>query len=153
MNSLFDNPKSCEKYRLADMQSLPLNDMREVRYGFTPCTFRTLIYLPCPITARTIETFHPNTETFAVLSISLPPQMRPAMSVSFIANGELYVLTTKKQMGRWRVDSGRLFGVSATNRECWSTQPPLIVDSLVLIANNCHDGSVEKFSVKSNTFI
>ena len=76
-------------------------------------------------------------------------------SVSFVANGELCVLTRRKQLGRWRIESEGEFRLFQTERECWSSQPPLIVNSLVLIANNSlgRPGVVEKFSLESYAFI
>lgn len=51
--------KSCEKYVLQSRQWQVLGNMKYDRYGFTPCVFRTLIYLPCPWTTPVIETFTP----------------------------------------------------------------------------------------------
>ena len=64
--------KSCEKYSLLGKQWLPLNSMMYPRTGFTPCTFRSLIYLPSPSTTHRIETFNPEAEIFSVISVSLP---------------------------------------------------------------------------------
>jgi len=142
--------KCCEKYISGEEQWLPLNDMQEPRYGFTPCTFRTLIYLPCAFT-RSIETFSPETELFRVLSISLPPQIKKWFSVSFVCKGELYMLTGGKQLWQWKIDAKKgKFRLSSTEWSCWSSQPPMIVDSLVLIATN---GRVDRFSLESYTFL
>jgi len=142
--------KSCEKYSLQERQWRPLRGMLEPRRCFTPCYFRALIYLPCPLDTSTIETFSPLTDTFAVLSVSLPSQMERWSSVAFVANEELFVLTVGKQLGRWRINSDREFRLTDTERQCWSSQPPLVTDSLAFIA--CR-GKVEMFSLQSCTFV
>lgn len=71
--------------------------MKYDRYGFTPCIFRNLIYLPCPWTTPVIETFTPQTETFSELSVCLPVQMQ-GWSVAFVVEEELCILTESKQM-------------------------------------------------------
>lgn len=71
-------------------------------------------------------------------------------SVAFVVSGELSILTNGRHMGRWNIERENQFHLSATDRICCSCQPPLIVDSLVLIAN---DGRVEKLSLESYSFI
>jgi len=144
---------TCEKYELQHRQWLALGNMREGRFAFTPCTFRALIYLPCPSSTRTIETFSPETEVFSLLTVSLPIKPSDNFSVAFVANEELCILTGKRQLGRWKVGSEEEFRFSATDVECCSNQQPLIVNSTVLIANN-YPGreGVEKFSLESYTF-
>ena len=44
------------------------------------------------------------------------------------------------------------FRFAEADKECFSTQPPLVVDSLVLIASN-DNGKVEKFDLQSYTFV
>lgn len=144
--------KSCEKYALQDKQWQALGDMKYGRASFTVCTFRTYIYLPCPLLALAIESFSPETETFTELSICLPCIMAKCYSVAFVANGELCVLTTNMQMGRWEMEREITFHGSETNRKCFSSQPPLVLGAVVLIANG-RTGSVEKFSLESYTFI
>lgn len=125
--------------------------MREGRGLFTPCNLHALLYLPCPETTLTIETFDTETEVFSVLGVSLPAQMvEGCASVSFVANGEIYVLTGNKQMGRWKIDSEEGFRISDTKRGCWSSQPPFIMDSLAFIA--CQ-GRVVIFSLEQCDFI
>lgn len=144
-----DGMNCCEKYMLGE-EWQPLDDMQEQRYGFTPCTYNALIYLLCAFT-KTIETFSPETELFHVLSISLPPQLKKWFSVSFSHNGELNMLTGGKQLWQWKIGARkRKFQLSATEWSCWSSQPPVVVDSLVLIATN---GRVDRFSLESYTFI
>ena len=144
--------KSCEKYDLQSKQWMPLRDMREKRCCFSTCSFRALIYLPCPRLTLSIEVFNPETEVFTVFPIALPQKLKGNWSVSFIANEELFVLTQQKQMGRLRIESEKKFRLSTTDREVGSTQPPLIVDSLVLIANG-YNGKVEKFSLQTYAFV
>lgn len=147
------NPlKSCEKFGLHEKHWLPVGKMREGRYRFTPCIFHALIYLPCPRTTLTIETFSPETDVFAPLSVAIPSKLLGCDSVAFIANEELCILTDWKQMGRWKVESEREFRLYPTAKKCCSSQSPLIVGSIVLIANNC-TGRVEKWSMESHTFI
>jgi hypothetical protein len=143
------NLKSCEKYRVAAGQCLPLGSMREERCHFTPCTFQSLIYLPCPRTTLCIETFSPEAEAFHVLPVFLPSQMLEIDSISFVANGELCILTDNKQMGRWKIQSEREFSCTTTTKMCWSTQSPVIFNSFVLILSY---GRVVKFSLESYTF-
>jgi len=140
--------KSCEKYELREKQWLPMDSMQERRSNFTPCTYRSLIYLLCPVTPL-IETFSPDTEAFTVLPISLPPQLDYG-SVSFVVNGELCVLTDDRQMALWKIETETEFRLCKTERECWSTQPPLVFGCLVLIAN---EGRVEKWSLESQAFL
>lgn len=122
--------------------------MQERRSNFTPCAYRSLIYLICPATP-VIETFNAETEAFTVLSISLPPQLDYG-SVSFVVSGELCVLTDDQQMALWKIETGTEFRLSETDRECWSTQPPLVLDCLVIIAN---EGKVERWSLESQAFL
>ena len=142
---------TCEKYSLEEPQWLPLSPMKYSRWGFTPCSFHDLIYLLSPRTTPAIESFNPDTETFTELPVTLPRVMKlSTSSVAFVIDEELCILTPKNQMGRWKIDSEREFRVSVIDRLCWSTQPPLRVGNLVLIANN---GKVEKFSLESYSFI
>ena len=140
--------KSCEKYDLQGREWQPLSSMQERRSYFTPCLFRSLIYLPCPVTPL-IEAFCPETEVFTVLSVCLPSQLDYG-SVSFVAKGELCILTDDGQMGQWKIESEGEFRVSGTDRECWSAQPPMILDSVVFIAN---EGKIEKWSLESSAFL
>ena len=97
-----------------------------------------------------MESFSLHTETFTVLPVSLPAQLQLYCgSVAFVANEELILLTEMKQMARWKIDTAD-FLVSATDRECWSLHPPLIVGTEVYIANY---SKVEKWSLKTHSFI
>ena len=148
----------CEKYALHAKQWLPLPDMKHGRVYFTPCTFRALIYLPCPWATPVVETFRPETEVFTELPVTLPLEMTKGWwsvamdgSASFVVNGELCVLNEGMQMARWNIQREAGFSLVLTDRVCWSTQPPLLIaNSLVFIAN-C--GKVEKFSLESYTFL
>jgi len=146
--------KSCEKYGLQDRHWHPLKDMQHARMSFTPCVFRTSIYLLCSLSTTVIEIFSPVTEDFSVFPVSLPPTMKGSFSVAFVVHEELYVLTSGKQMGKLKVGSEKEFRLFATAKGCCSTQPPLVVDTLVLIANDYFENKgVEKFSLQYNTFI
>lgn len=146
-SSSYEGLKSCEKYEKC--QWLPLKNMQEQRHGFTPCPFRGLIYLPCAFTS-VIEAFSPETELFSTLSVSFPIQLKKWLSVSFVARGKLCVLTGGKQMWQWKIGPRRKYCLSATEWSCWSSQPPRVMDSKVLIASN---GRVEMLSLESYTFI
>jgi hypothetical protein len=138
---------SCEKYNLRSRQWFPLGNMRYSRGYFTPCTFGGLVYLVCPY--RPVESFNPKTEVFVELSVSMPSQALRHGSVAYVTNGELCLLTENKELARWKIDSESEFRISSIDRECWSTQAPLIVNSQVLIA--CK-GQVEKFSLETYSF-
>jgi len=148
--------KSCEKYDLQEKRVQALIDMQYGRCFFTPCTFRSLIYLACPFTTPVIETFDPRTETFTVLPVSLPPDMK-YLSVAVVAHQELCILTSgeqgeEQQMGLWKIETESEFRRSVSQKGCCSCQPPLIVGSVVLIAN-IWANRVEKFSLESYSFI
>lgn len=142
---------SYEEYELHGQQWVLLGNMKYPRGCFTPCTYRDLIYLPCPRTTAVLETFSPETNSFAELLVSFPPGMLSGYdSVAFVANGELCVLTGGKQLGRWKIETENEFRLYDTDRACWSTQPPLILDSFILIAS---EGRVEMFSLEFYSFI
>ena len=144
---------SCEKYAVREGKWRDLGNMRYRRCYFTPCTFKVRIYLVSTykLGVRAIETFDPDTDTFEKLSISLPREVEyGCASVTFVTQGELVLLTAGKQMARWRIETELEFRVFRVDRQCCSTQPPLVLDSLVLIA---HSGQVETFSLESFTFI
>lgn len=146
--------QSCEKYGLRDRMWWALGNMHEARFSFTPCIFKTLIYLPFSPHSLSIETFSPATETFTDLSLFFPPGLKENSSVSFVVNGELCILTSGKQMARWRIETDTIVRLFSTDRECWSSQPPLIVGSLIFIGNNYNlRERVEKFSIISYTFV
>jgi len=142
----------CEKSSVPLTQWTPLPPMHYGRMAFTPCVFKALLYLASTNTAsnRAVESFSPHTGTFTVLPVSLPPDLQlGCFSVAFVANGELFLLTEKKQMARWKVGEPH-FRVSAINRKCWSHHPPLIVGTEVYIAN---ERKVEKWSLEADRFV
>jgi len=144
---------SCEKCTLSDKQWQPIKSMQYARSDFTPCTFQGLIYLLDGKEHRTVETFCPVQETFAVLSISLPALFAPPSdSAAFVVSGELFLITHRKQLVRWEIERGNEFRISNTNKVCASSQPPLIMGSLVLIASSSN-GKVEKFSLETFSFL
>lgn len=141
--------RACAKLDLTDKRWTGIGNMAHPRAYFTPCHFRSLFYLITSWKCPPIETFCIETETFTVLSVSLPPQLAGA-SVAFIANEELCVLTEKKLMARWKVNTGGKFRVSYTDTVLWSNQQPLLVGSLALIV---YCGCVWQFSLESYSFI
>ena len=149
------NLRSCEKMDLSDKRWTDIWSMTHARGSFTPCHFRSLLYLVSCWReggrSPPVETFNPVTEAFTVLPITLPPQLTlSGRSVSFVANEELCVLTYEKQMARWKVDTEREFRLSDTGEVMWSLQQPVIVGSLLLIA--C-EGGVKQFSLETYTYV
>jgi hypothetical protein len=145
--------KSSEKCSLVNKQWQPIASMQHARSDFTPCIFRDLIYLVDGKEHRTVESFCPLTETFTVLPISLPTRFAyDSDTAAFVANGELCLLTHRKQLARWEIVAGNEFRMFKTDRACGSSQAPLIMNSLVLIASSSN-GKVEKFSLESYSFI
>lgn len=129
--------KVCDKNSvpLAGWNSLP--PMHYARSHFTPCAFKALLYLTSTKARshRTVETFSPNTETFTVLSVSLPAELQlGCSSVAFVANEELFLLTHKMEMACWRIECEFHFRVSSTARNLYSSHPPLVVGTEVYIA-------------------
>lgn len=125
----------CEKMQLSDPSWTVINrKMTEQRHGFTRC--HALIYLVAAIANSGIETFNAETETFAVLPVTLPSQLRDSWSVAFIENGELCLLTANKQKACWKIEIDREFRLSDTAKESWSCQPPLIVGTLAYMRRN-----------------
>lgn len=141
---------SCEKYALEECEWMPLSNMKYNRSSFTPCTFRTVIYLASSMTTLVIESFSTETEIFIELPVLLPVQMHWQASVAFVLSKELCVLTSSGCMGRWNIEREREFRLSVTDKSCWSCQQPLFVDSRVLISDG---GRVKEFNLESYTFI
>ena len=139
---------SCEKLQVSDQCWTQISNMHHPRAYFTPCSQGSLLYLASADGHKTVETFNAETETFAVLSVSLPPELHYAWSVAFFAGEELCLLTNAKQMVRWKIASE--FSLSASNNYSWSTQQPLLVNSLVLIV--CL-GGVQRFSLETYSFL
>lgn len=147
-----DHLKSSEKCSLANKQWQPITSMHYARSDFTPCIFKNLIYLVDGKEHRTVESFCPLTETFTVLPISLPTRFAcDSDTAAFVVNGELCLLTHRKQLARWEIIAGNEFRISKTDRACGSSQAPLIMNALVLIASSSN-GKVEKFSLESYSF-
>jgi len=150
------NPMTvCEKCSVPPTRWTELPPMHFARASFTPCSFQALLYLASTraYDHRAVESFSPRTENFTVLPVSLPKQLQLGCpSVTFVANGELILLTSSKQMARWTVESEE-FRVSATDRECCSGHSPFIVGTVVYIANNAIGGKVEKWSLEADSFV
>ena len=141
---------SCEKMQLSDQHWTQISNMLYPRASFTPCHFRSLLYLASASIHKKVETFNAATETFTVLPITLPSLLTPTTSVAFIANGELCLLTKCKQMARWKVETECDFRLSRTSRSSWSTQQSARVGSLVFIA---YFGTVQEFSLDTYYFL
>ena len=141
----------CEKWSMQDqVHSTMLSSMRHPRAFFTPCSYRALVYLVSADAHRAIETFSPTTEAFSLLSVSLPAAIETgAYSVAFIATEELVMLTSRRQMARWKIDSAGQAVLERTDRGCWSGQLPVVRKNKVLIA--C-EGRVQKFSLRTYSF-
>ena len=122
------------------------------RGRFTPCLYQGLLYLVsvCGDEHFSVEVFCPETEKFSVLQVRLPEEMMIARSVAFVTEGELCLLTGKKQLARWKIELEGCFRLSETDTYCSSNQPPLLLDSKVLIA--CC-GEVLQFNLKTYSFI
>ena len=147
-----DGPmKVCEKSSFPPTSWTPLPPMHYARAGFTPCAFKDLLYLASTNNRRAVESFSPDTETFTVLSVSLPKRLQlNCDSVAFVLNEELILLTTNEQVARWQIEGEVNFRVSNTDRPCCSYHPPLIVGTEVYIANA---GTVEKWSLEADRFV
>lgn len=138
---------------LPDKRWTSMASMHYPRGGFTPCLFRSLFYLVSPYRSakRSVETFDPESETFAVLPITIPRQLNHCgASVSFIFKDELCVFTGERQLLRWKVDQERKFRLTYTGEILWSDQQPLVVGSLLLIA--CC-GGVDQFDLETFSYI
>ena len=145
--------RSCEKMNIATQTWTGLNNMNYSRGAFTPCLFHNLFYLVSAWSAaqRAIETFNIETESFAILPISLPPLLVLGNnSVAFVEDGELCLLTGGKQIARWRINTEREFRLSNTSEALWSNQQPLKIGPLLLII--CERG-VKQFSLETYSCI
>jgi len=141
---------ACEKWDIRTKVWTRITNMNYGRSYFTPCSFKTLIYLASADIedGRSVETFDPLKELFTVLEVSLPPQLG-AGSVAFVVNGELCLLTTNKQMAQWKIESEREFRLTAIDRKCGSRQQPFIIGTNALIV---FEDMVQKFDLKTFTF-
>lgn len=142
----------CSKLNLSKSEWTQLLGMKHPRAGFTPCQYRSLIYLVAAGSKnhRAVETFNPASGAFNVLPISLSKQLGfNAASVAFVANGELWVLTEFQQRANWRIETERSFRLGTICQACCSTQQPIVVGNQVLIA--CL-GEVMKFNLDTCLF-
>lgn len=149
-----DSMKVCEKCSVFLTSWAPLPPMHYARAGFTPCPFQGLLYLVSTDSSHgAVESFSSHTETFTVLSVSLPEDLLlECLSVAFEVDGELILLTERQQMARWKIEHEWHFRVSATDRECGSLHPPFIVETVAYIAN-AKGPKVEKWSLQTDRFI
>ena len=157
-NEKYNLLASCVKYGLKEQKPRKAGTMKSARCGFTPCTYKLLIYLVCTTLKdlRTVEVFDPGTDTCTEMPVSLPPHFDlDCPSVSFVAKGCLILFTWSRQAAYWEIDLESEFRVRTTDRSCHSAQIPLVLDSLVLIANYAYspDLRVERFSLQSYSFL
>jgi hypothetical protein len=144
---------SCEKMQLSAQRWERIGSMAQPRMAFTPCSFRSLLYLVSAKkeTQRIVETYNADIDAFAVLGVSLPAQLQLGYaSVAFIVHGELCLLTGGRQMARLQIDKESEFRLFETSQATWSRQQPIIVGSMVLIANGL---GVQQFSLDTYSFV
>ena len=106
--------KSGEKYDIQGKEWKMIEaSMATQRHQFTPCIYERVIYLPGGWTTNTVETFEIATESFSVLSLTLPNAF-PA--VSLVYNGELVIFQGRRLI-RWALGSNTNEGqVSAVRK-------------------------------------
>lgn len=144
--------RSCEKWTDSGRPSLMIGNMTYPRAYFAPAHYRGLIYLVSTKgkDLRSIETFNPDSEIFSVLAVSLPNELiLGGASIAFVYNRELCVLTERKQLVRWNLNTNEC-RMYETDRQCWSNQQPLIVGKEVFIA---WAGKLLQFSMESYSFV
>ena len=150
-----DQDSSCEKYKLTETVWRSVGHMRyNVGYN-APCLYHSQFYLTCTcfLFTRSIETFDPDTELFSELSIKYPDRLNYGCpSISFIANGELVIVTIARQMARWKIETETSFNLSYCGKACGSNQLPVVFDSFVLVPND-ETAKAEKFSLESFSFL
>ena len=152
----YANPISlttCEKINTADWSVSEVPSMHHPHAYFTPCRFKSVVYLVSGYTdsQRVMETFNPKSESFTDLKINLPSQAMLAKgSVAFIAMDELCLLTEERYIARWKIESDREFRVSEIGRAFYSCQQPIQVNSLIYIANH---GELSKFDLDSFSLV
>lgn len=148
-----DTVSSCEKMQISGQFWTQISSMKYRRWGFTPCHFRSLLYLIASNydAKGQVETFNPQEETFELLQVSLPHELTLCPdSIAFIVSGELCLLTKEKQMARWKIETESSFRFSDTNRGSLSNHQPLIIGSLALMA---YSGRMQRFSLDTYSFL
>ena len=101
---------ACEKYAIQRQSWTELPSMpRPLQYIFTPCRFREDIYLPVCDRSSLLTVFTTTSDSFRDLTVHLP--MLTGHSVSFIARGELVVVSGSRGVGKWRVQGDNCFTV------------------------------------------
>lgn len=141
----------CEKWEIGGMNWTTAGSMNHPKAYFTPCNYNSVIFLASSwdASSRIVEKFDPEAETFTDLSVSLFTETI-SYTTSFIAYGELFLLTDKKQLACWKIDSEATFRVMTTNGACDSSRQPRIIGSQVLLANK---GTVVKFSLETYSYV
>lgn len=142
----------CEKLDLASPVWTSLPDMHHARYAFNPCLYEQLVYLAdARQTHRAIETFSLASETFTVLNVRLPDTLS-GYSTTFIADGELTIVTSDYKIAWWKIKSEDKFRTNYTNRGCSSNCPPLQMGREVMIFSDQLD-CVLRFSLETGAFV
>ena len=152
-DELYRGLRSCEKWEVNDMKWTEIAQMAVSRACFTPCNFHSYIYLVATSTAetRSIETFHPITEKFQIIPLTLPMSLRlECASVAFVVNEELCLITREKQIACCRLEKEWEFRVKEMGIGCWSSTPPRVIGREVFIA--CRD-QVLRFSLETYSFL
>jgi len=141
----------CEKWEMGGDSWTTAGSMNHPKVYFTPCNYHSSIYLVSSwdASSRIVEKFDPDAETFTDLSVSLFTETI-SFTASFVAYGELFLLTDKKQLACWKIATENTFRVVTTNGACDSTRQPRVLGSQVLLANK---GNVAKFSLETYSFI
>jgi len=141
----------CEKWEMGGDSWTTAGSMNHPKVYFTPCNYHSSIYLVSSwdASSRIVEKFDPDAETFTDLSVSLFTETI-SYTASFVAYGELFLLTDKKQLACWKIATENTFRVVTTNGACDSTRQPRVLGSQVLLANK---GNVAKFSLETYSFI
>ena len=104
---------ACEKFSVEAWSWTKLPDMKNRRSSFSPCASGDCIYLPdVGQSHKAIEVFHVASESFSTFPTPLPVSLS-GTSVSLIHNGELLILTSRKQLIRTRLDCQAGFEVKA----------------------------------------
>ena len=127
--------KTSERLDILPQAWSHLPDMTNCRSGFTPSEYAGELYLPSAVKAdsETMEVFTVASQQFRLLGFHWGIT---DARVSFVSDGELFVLTVNNLLGRWRVNSSettfRVVSVPAQCEYCsQSNCTPLIVDRSV----------------------
>ena len=105
-----------EKYHLDLNVWHPLPALQEAKCAFTPCMLRTCLYLPEFQTCCALEEFSLAHATSRLLRVDMG-ELR-GWAVAWVEGGELVVVTSQGQQGRWRPGRGGFEVNSVDVKEC-----------------------------------